>query len=62
MLLQPVGEKILLLPAWPKSWDVSFKLRAPRNTIVECTYRRGKVERLVVTPESRRADIVLPYA
>ena len=60
MLLQPVGDKILLLPAWPKSWDVNFKLRAPRNTVVECVYRGGKIERLAVTPESRRADIVMP--
>ena len=25
MLLQPVGDKILLLPAWPKAWDVDFQ-------------------------------------
>ena len=60
MLLQPVGDKILLLPAWPKTWDVNFKLRAPRNTVVECVYRGGKVQRLAVTPKSRRADVVLP--
>jgi hypothetical protein len=60
MLLQPVGEKLLLLPAWPKTWDVDFKLHAPRQTIVECAYRHGRIERLAVTPESRRADIVLP--
>jgi hypothetical protein len=60
MLLQSVGDKILLLPAWPKGWDVHFKLRAPRNTVVECVYRRGKIQRLAVSPESRRADIVLP--
>jgi hypothetical protein len=60
MLLQPVGDKILLLPAWPKHWDVDFKLRAPRNTVIECVYRGGKIQRLVVTPESRRADVVLP--
>ena len=45
MLLQPVGGKILLLPAWPKTWDVNFKLRAPRNTVVECIYRGGRIER-----------------
>jgi hypothetical protein len=60
MLLQHVGNKILLLPAWPKAWDVDFKLRAPRNTVVECVYRHGKVQRLAVTPPSRRADIILP--
>ena len=58
MLLQHSGDKILLLPAWPKDWDVSFKLHAPRQTIVEATLRGGKVVGLEVTPESRRKDIV----
>jgi hypothetical protein len=58
MLLQSEGEKIYLLPAWPKDWDVSFKLHAPGRTTVECTYRAGKIEQLKVTPESRRKDIV----
>jgi hypothetical protein len=60
MLLQPVGDKLLVLPAWPKTWDVDFKLHAPRQTVVECVYRGGRIERLIVTPDSRRADIVLP--
>ncbi len=60
MLMATVGDKIILLPAWPKDWDVSFKLHAPRQTVVECVYRGGKVERLVVTPESRRKDVQLP--
>jgi hypothetical protein len=60
MLLQHAGEKILLLPAWPKDWDVSFKLHAPRNTTVECVYRGGKVEKLAVNPPSRRKDLQLP--
>ena len=62
MLLQHSGDKILLLPAWPKDWDVSFKLHAPRQTTVEVSYRSGKITRLVVTPDSRRADVVLPPA
>ena len=52
------GGAIRLLPAWPKKWDVSFKLHAPGNTTVECEYRAGKVTRLVVTPSSRRNDVV----
>jgi len=60
MLLQPAGDKIRLLPAWPKDWDVSFKLHAPRNTTVTCVYRGGKIESLDVTPQSRAADIILP--
>lgn len=60
MLLQSVGDKLHVLPAWPRAWDVEFKLHAPGNTIVECTLRNGAIERLVVTPPSRRADVVLP--
>jgi alpha-L-fucosidase 2 len=51
--------KIYLLPAWPKDWDVDFKLHAPKNTTVEGSYRNGKIEKLVVTPESRRKDVVI---
>jgi hypothetical protein len=42
-----------VLPAWPKEWDVEFKLHAPGNTVVECVFRNGKVEHLKVTPETR---------
>jgi hypothetical protein len=57
MLLQADGDTIRLLPAWPKDWDVSFKLHAPKNTTVECVYRDGKIEKLSVTPVSRLKDI-----
>jgi len=58
MLMQCEGRTILLFPAWPKQWDVEFKLRAPMNTTVEGVYRSGKLERLTVVPESRAKDIV----
>jgi alpha-L-fucosidase 2 len=58
MLLQSDGDRILLLPAWPEEWDVSFKLHASANTTVECVFRDGRVQDLRVTPESRRHDIV----
>ncbi len=58
MLLQSDGKKLFLLPAWPKDWNVHFKLHAPYQTVVQCRYRDGKIERLEVTPESRRADVV----
>jgi hypothetical protein len=60
MLLQHSGDKILLLPAWPKDWDVSFKLHAPRQTTVELVYRGGKIEKLEVHPPERRKDIKIP--
>jgi hypothetical protein len=59
MLMQTIGDEIRLLPAWPKEWDVDFKLRAPRSTTVEVSLRNGKITELKVTPESRRADVVL---
>jgi hypothetical protein len=58
MLLQSDGRKLLLFPAWPKAWDVEFKLRAPLATTVEGIYRGGKLERLSVTPPEREKDLV----
>ncbi|MCE5327491.1 MAG: DUF5703 domain-containing protein [Planctomycetaceae bacterium] len=52
------GGKIFLLPAWPKGWDVSFKLHAPQNTILEGQVRGGKLTFLQVTPKSRQVDVV----
>jgi len=57
MLMQEAGDKILLLPAWPKDWNVEFKLHAPQKTVVECVFRDGKVTSLKVTPESRRKSV-----
>lgn len=60
MLLQTDGRKIYLLPAWPKDWDVHFKLHAPYQTTIEAVVKNGKIQELKVVPESRRADVVLP--
>lgn len=58
MILQSEGEKIFLLPAWPKDWNAEFKLHAPYKTIVEGRVENGNLIDLKVTPESRRKDIV----
>jgi len=58
MLLQADGRKLLLFPAWPKAWDVEFKLHAPLGTTVEGIYRGGKLERISVTPPERAKDLV----
>lgn len=60
MLLQCDGTRIHLLPAWPPQWDVDFTLRAAYQTTVEVCWRGGELERLVVTPPHRAADIILP--
>lgn len=60
MLLQSVDDKIHLFPAWPREWDVEFKLHARTGTTVECIYRKGQIQRLVVTPPERERDIIRP--
>lgn len=67
MLLQSVGRKLLVLPAWPKDWDVDFKLNAPFQTTVQVSYKGGKIVDLVVTPPERKADVMdlsgrVPYS
>ena len=58
MLLQSDGKQIFLLPAWPKAWDVDFKLHAPQQTVVEVSYHDGKIVSLKITPESRQGDVI----
>lgn len=57
MAMQTVGDSIYLFPAWPRDWDVDFKLHAPGNTTVECSLKKGRIERLTVTPHEREADV-----
>ena len=60
MLVQSVGDKILLFPAWPAArWNVTFKLHLPRQTIVEGELKDGQLIHLAVNPESRRANVVV---
>ena len=57
MLLQYEGDTIRLLPAWPRHWDVDFKLHAPRKTTVEGRVRNGEIAEMKVSPASRRGDV-----
>ena len=59
MLVQPVGEKILVLPAWPKAWSVRFRLHAPQRTVITGEVRDGALVALEVEPTQRQADVVL---
>lgn len=57
MLMQVDGKKLYLFPAWPKDWDVHFKLFAPYQTTVEGTLKNGKLIDLKVLPEARKTDV-----
>ena len=58
MLLQEADGKILLFPAWPKDWNVHFKLHATGQTTVEATLKEGAVVSLTVQPKEREKDVV----
>lgn len=59
MILNADGDKIYILPAWPKDWNLHFKLHAPRRTTVEGCVRNGKLVDLIVTPNSRKRDVIV---
>ena len=59
MLMQEVDDTLYLFPAWPKEWDVRFKLRASRGTTVEAELRRGKVINVNVSPARNKEKIVV---
>ncbi|MFN8206835.1 MAG: DUF5703 domain-containing protein [Bacteroidales bacterium] len=59
MLMQTTDEKIYILPAWPKDWDVDFRLHAPKGTTVEVSYKNGKLIYLTVVPEERRKYVII---
>jgi hypothetical protein len=57
MLLAPQPDpdgQLFLLPAWPRDWNVSFKLHAPGRTIVEAAVTQGRFTSLHITPAGRR--------
>jgi len=58
MLMQCDENAIRLLPAWPKGWDVEFKLHAPGNTTVEGKVKDGRLTDLEVTPRERQEDVI----
>ena len=55
---EEVDEKIYLFPAWPRDWDVRFKLHASRHTTVEAELKDGKVVHVKVNPSARQKDLV----
>jgi alpha-L-fucosidase 2 len=60
MLMQVDGKKIILLPAWPKDWgNTEFKLNAPFSTTVQGRLVNGKLTDLIVTPASRKTDVIV---
>ncbi len=60
MLVQTVGTRIYLFPAWPEGrWNVSFRLHLAQQTEIECELKDGEIVKLEISPPSRRRDIVI---
>ena len=57
MLMQCDGDRILLFPAWPADWNVTFRLHAPGQTIVEGELANGVITRFHITPANRYNDV-----
>ncbi|MGC9085820.1 MAG: DUF5703 domain-containing protein [Thermoproteota archaeon] len=57
MLVQTDGKRIYLLPAWPKEWDVEFKLHAPFRTTLVGKVKDGELIYLEVNPKERLKDV-----
>lgn len=60
MLMQTPGDAIHLFPAWPRDWDVDFRLHAPHGVCVKATLKAGELVALSVEPPAGRTRIVLP--
>ncbi|MDP4238274.1 MAG: DUF5703 domain-containing protein [Bacteroidota bacterium] len=60
MLIQNVGDSIYILPSFPSTWTVDYKLLAPENTTVRLKSAGYSISQLDVSPESRRMDVVQP--
>lgn len=59
MLVQEVGDKILLLPAWPANWDADFKLHVAQQTVVGGKVAAGKLVDWSIEPATRRKDVIV---
>lgn len=59
MLLQvadDAAQSVLLLPAWPCQWDISFRVHAPFQTTIEGQLTGGNL-RYTVDPPTRAANV-----
>lgn len=45
MILQYDDDEVMLLPAWPKEWNVHFKLTGPGGKLYKGVYKNEKLEK-----------------
>lgn len=59
MLVQTEGKETLLFPAWPKEWDVRFKVNIPGNETIEGVYTQKSGVRLTKKPDDIRLKAMI---
>ena len=59
MLLQHQQNELILLPAWPADWKVSFRMHTPGNGILEGYYEPNKGVKINHQPKDMK--IIYPY-
>ena len=59
MLVQEAGDKILLLPAWPASWDADFKLHLTKGAFIRGKVTNGELTDWALEPATRKKDVVV---
>jgi alpha-L-fucosidase 2 len=59
MLVQEAGDKILLLPAWPASWDANFRLHVAQQTTISGKITDGKLMEWTIEPAARRNNVIV---
>lgn len=52
-------DTIVLLPAWPCAWNVSFRLKAARNTTITAVWAAGSLQSIAVEPLDRAAHVIV---
>ncbi len=58
MCMQEVDNTLLILPAWPEDWSVSYQLHAQGKSTILGNYQPGS-EPQVTCPDARKAKILL---
>lgn len=59
MLLHYNDDEIHLLPAWPKDWDVDFRLHTPNSTVISISVKNGEVIQSTMEPDNNDSKIII---
>lgn len=61
MLLQTDKNNLYLLPAWPKEWNVKFKLHTPGKGQVVAEWKNGEMKLMKKYPENNDANFIVGF-